>query len=82
MTMLGWCDLESLETLHQDEGIRTIMLRMAGLVQAGCLGRFAEVVDSDTDLDEETKRTVLELAGERLFLLAFEDYSRRCRHLH
>jgi hypothetical protein len=78
----GWYDLESLESLHQDEALRAIMLRMAGLAQGDRLGRFADVVDSDAELDAETKRTVLELAGERSFLLAFEDYSRRCRYLH
>jgi hypothetical protein len=78
----GWYDLESLESLHQDEAMRAIMLRMAGLAQGGRLGHFADVVGSDTDLDEETKRTVLKLAGERSFLLAFEDYARRCRYLH
>jgi hypothetical protein len=81
--MLGaWYDLESLESLHQDEAMRAIVLRMAGLARGGGLGRFLDVVDSDADLDDETKRTVLELAGERAFLLAFEDYSRHCRYLH
>jgi hypothetical protein len=78
----GWYDLESLESLHQDEAMRAIMLRMAGLAEGGRLGRFVDEVDSDADLDEETKRTVLELAGERSFLLAFADYSRHCRYLH
>jgi hypothetical protein len=46
------------------------------------LGHFVDVLRSDEELDATTKRTVLELAGERAFLLAFEDYSRRCRYLH
>ena len=55
---------------------------MAGLARGGRLGCFVDAVDADAELDEETKAAVLELAGERAFLLAFEDYSRRCRYYH
>jgi hypothetical protein len=81
--MVGaWYDIESLEELHRDEAVRDVVLRMAVLARGGRLGRLVEAVDADTDLDEQTKATVLELAGERAFLLAFEDYSRRCRYYH
>ena len=78
--MVGsWYDIESLEELHQDEAVRDVVLRMAVLA---CGGRLMDAVHADADLDAETKATVLELAGERAFLLAFEDYARRCRHYH
>lgn len=81
--MLGsWYDLESLETLHQDEAVRAIMLRMANLARDNRLSLFVDAVGSDAELDEETKATVLELAGERTFLLAFAEYARGCRYLH
>jgi hypothetical protein len=81
--MVGaWYDIESLEELHRDEAVRDVVLRMAVLARGGRLGRLVEAVDADTDLDEQTKATVLELAGERAFLIAFEDYSRRCRYYH
>ncbi|MGH3007462.1 MAG: hypothetical protein ACRDOS_16425 [Gaiellaceae bacterium] len=78
--MVGsWYDIESLEELHQDEAVRDVVLRTAVL---GRGGRLRDAVHADVDLDAETKTTVLELAGERAFLLAFEDYARRCRHHH
>jgi hypothetical protein len=81
--MVGaWYDIESLEGLHQDEAVRDVVLRMAVLARGGRLGCFVDAVDADADLDAETKAAVLELAGERAFLLAFEDYSRRCRYYH
>ena len=81
--MLGaWYDIESLEELHQDEAVRDVVLRMAVLARGGRLGCFVDAADADAELDAETKATVLELASERAFLLAFEDYSRRCRHYH
>ena len=75
--MVGsWYDIDSLEELHQDEAVRDVVLRTA------VLGRLRDAVHADVDLDAETKATVLELAGERAFLLAFEDYARLCRHYH
>ena len=75
-------DLESLEAINQDAAVRQIILRVAGLARGGRLGGFIEAVDSDTDLDQETKDTVLELARDETFLLAAEDYLRATRHLH
>jgi hypothetical protein len=81
--MVGsWYDIESLEELNRDEAVRDVVLRMAVLARGGRLGSFMDAVDADADLDAETKATVLELAGERGFLLAFEDYARRCRYYH
>jgi hypothetical protein len=75
-------DLESLEAINQDAAVRQIILRMAGLARGGRLGGFIAAVDSDSDLDAETKETVLELARDETFLLAAENYLRATRHLH
>jgi hypothetical protein len=75
-------DLESFEAINQDEAIRQIVLRMAGLARGGRLPGFIVAVDSDADLDDETKETVLELARNESFLLAAEDYLRATRYLH
>jgi hypothetical protein len=81
--LLPWVrDLESLEAINQDEDIRDLVLRMAHLARGGHLGDFIAVVDSDEELDQETKDTVLELARDETFLLAAEDYLRICRRYH
>jgi len=81
--LLPWVrDLESLEAINQDEDIRDLVLRMANLARGGHLGDFIAVVDSDEELDHETKNTVLELARDETFLLAAEDYLRICRRYH
>jgi enoyl-CoA hydratase/carnithine racemase len=75
-------DLEALEAINQDAAVRQIILRMAGLARGGRLGGFIDAVDSDTDLDDETKESVLELARDEVFLLAAEEYLRATRYLH
>jgi hypothetical protein len=82
--MLGlWLqDLESLEAISQDDDARQIFLRMAAMTQNGGLGSFLTELDADDDLDDDTKGTLTELARDRSFLLAVEDYLQRTRHLH
>jgi hypothetical protein len=75
-------DIESLEAINQDAAVRQLVLRMASLVRGGRLGGFIAAVDSDTDLDQTTKETVLELARDESFLLAAEDYLLATRYLH
>ena len=75
-------DLESLEAINQDADARELILRMAGLARAGRLDTFVDVVDQDGDLDVQTKQWVSELAEDSSFLLAVEEYLRRCRHFH
>jgi hypothetical protein len=75
-------DLESLEAINQDAAVRQLVLRMAGLARGGRLGGFIAAVDSDAELDDETKETVLELARDESFLLAAEDYLLATRHFH
>jgi hypothetical protein len=75
-------DIESLEAINQDELVRQLVLRMAGLARGGKLPGFIAAVGSDSDLDTETKATVLELARDETFLLAAEDYMRATAYLH
>ena len=75
-------DIESLEAINQDQAIRQIVLRMAGLARGGRLGGFIAAVDSDSELDQETKATVIELARDESFLLACEDYLLATRRYH
>jgi hypothetical protein len=75
-------DIESLEAINQDAAVRQLVLRMAGLARGGRLGGFIAAVDSDAELDQETKETVLELARDESFLLAAEDYLLATRYLH
>jgi hypothetical protein len=75
-------DLEYLEAINQDEATRQIVLRMAGLVRGGLLPGFIAAVDHDPELDDQTKRDVLELARSESFLLAAEDYLRATRRAH
>jgi len=74
--------LESFEAINQDHVVRQIVLRMAGLARGGRLGGFIAAVDSDDDLDDETKASVLELARDEDFLLAAESYLKATRVFH
>jgi hypothetical protein len=74
--------LEALEAINQDAVVRQIILRMAGLARGGRIEGFIAAVDSDLDLDEETKESVLELARDETFLLAAEDYLLATRRYH
>jgi hypothetical protein len=75
-------DIESLEAINQDELVRRLVLRMAGLARGGRLPVFLAALGEDTELDAETKATVLELARDETFLLACEDYMRATAYLH
>ena len=82
--MLGdWLqDLESLEAISQDDDAKQIFLRMAAMSQAGQMGSFLAELARDTDLDDETKGTLNELAQDNTFLLAVEEYLNRTERLH
>jgi hypothetical protein len=75
-------DIEAFEAVTQDELVRPLLLRMAGLVRHGKLPGFVAAVGADEELDAETKATVLELARDETFLLAAEDYMRSTAYLH
>jgi len=82
--MLGpWLqDLESLEAISQDADTRRIFLRMAAMSHDGRLPGFIAELDSDEELDERTKGHLTELASDRSFLLAVEEYLRRTQRFH
>ena len=75
-------DIESLEAVTQDEQTKRICLRMAAMSQAGTLEPFIANLHSDDELDEGTKGTITEIAGDANFLLAVEDYVRRTQLIH
>ena len=75
-------DIESLETISQDEDTRNLFLRMAQLSQNGRLAPFLRELEHDHELDDATKETLAELASDESFLHAVEDYVRRTRALH
>jgi hypothetical protein len=75
-------DLESLEAISQDDDARRIFLRMAALSQEGRLPQFLDELAVDPDLDDDVKGTLTELALDRTFLLAVEDYLRRTQRFH
>jgi hypothetical protein len=75
-------DLESLEAISQNDDAKRIFLRMAAMSQDGRLPQFLTELNYDPELDEEMKGTITELASDRSFLLAVEDYLRRTQFYH
>ena len=82
--MLGpWLqDLESLEAITRSDDARQIFLKMAALSHAGRMPSFLAELEHDQELDEATKGYVAELARERSFLVAVEEYLRRTERVH
>jgi hypothetical protein len=75
-------DLESLEAISQDETTRDLFLRMAWLSQKDGLQPFLTELEHDADLDDSTKGMLTELAEDRTFLLAVEDYVQKTQIVH
>jgi hypothetical protein len=75
-------DIESLEAISQNDDARQIFLRMAAMTQDGQLRSFLFELERDEDLDDATKGTLTELAQDRSFLLAVEDYLQRTQRIH
>jgi hypothetical protein len=75
-------DIESLEAISQDDDTRRLFLRMADLSQSGRLQPFLRELEDDREIDAETKVTLAELACDKSFLHAVEDYVHRTRALH
>ena len=82
--MLGlWLDdIESLEAISQNADARRIFLRMAALSHSGRTGNFLNEVADDHELDDVTKGRLAELAQDRSFLLALEEYLVRTHRVH
>src|SRR6267378_1756744 len=78
MMLTPWLqDLESLEAISQNDDARKIFLKMAAMSHAGRLPNFLAEVAHDQELDDTTKDHLTELANDRAFLLAVEEYLRR-----
>ena len=75
-------DLESLESMAQNDFARRLLQRMAELSRNGRLRLFLAELREDDDLDESTKAAVTELARDESFLHAVDDYVRRTAVLH
>jgi len=75
-------DIESLETIAQDDDTRRLFLRMADMSQSGKLQPFLDELQDDRDLDQQTKSTLAEIACDASFLHAVEEYVRRTRAFH
>ncbi len=75
-------DIESLEALAQDEATRRLCLRMAAMSKAGTLEPFMSTLRADDEVDDATKGTIAEIAGDTYFLHAVEDYLRRTALFH
>jgi hypothetical protein len=83
MMLTPWLqDLESLEAISQDDDARKIFLKMAAMSHAGRLPNFLAEVAHDQELDDTTKDHLTELANDRAFLLAVEEYLRRTQLIH
>ena len=81
--LVAWLqDLESLEAISQDDATRDLCLRMASLSQTDSLGPFLAELRHDEDLDDQTKGMLTELAEDRTFLLAVEDYVHKTEVAH
>jgi hypothetical protein len=55
---------------------------MSALSKGGSIPSFLEEVAHDRGLDDETKGQLLEIASDRTFLLAVEEYMRRTQRVH
>jgi hypothetical protein len=75
-------DLEALETVSQNAEARDLFLRMAHLSGAGELNRFLFELSENEELDAETKAAFAEVAQDRAFLLALDEYVHRTHVLH
>jgi hypothetical protein len=75
-------DIESLETIAQDDDTRRLFLRMADMSQSGKLQPFLDELEDDRDLDQQTKTTLAEIASDAGFLHAVEEYVHRTQALH
>jgi hypothetical protein len=75
-------ELETLESISQNEVALDLFLRMARISRGGGMNNFLrELVESD-ELDSETKAAFAEVATNRPFLLALDDYVHRTRVAH
>jgi len=75
-------ELECLEAISQNADARKIFLRMAALTHSGKMPNFLAELAHDDEIDEQTKGQLAELASDRSFLLAVEEYLRTTQRVH
>ncbi len=75
-------DIEAFEAISQDADTRRIFLRMSALSRGGSLPIFLNELAQERGLDDETKCQLFEIASDRAFLLAVEEYLRRTHRIH
>jgi hypothetical protein len=75
-------DLEALETVSQNEAVLELFLRMARISRGGGLSHFLLELVESKGIDAETKAAFAEVASNREFLLALDDYVHRTRIIH
>ena len=82
MTPVWPHDLEALETVSQNEAVLDLFLRMARISRGGSLSQFLLELVESKGIDAETKAAFAEVATNREFLLALDDYVHRTRIAH
>jgi hypothetical protein len=75
-------EIEALEAIAQDARARELFLRMATMAANGGLPRFLQQLLDDDEVDPETAGSLAELASDRTFLHAVEDYVHRTAVFH
>jgi hypothetical protein len=75
-------DLETLEVVSQNVEARDLFLRMAHLSGSGALKRFLFELSASEGIDSETKALFAEIAQDRTFLVALDEYVYLTRLLH
>jgi hypothetical protein len=75
-------DLEALETVSQNVEARDLFLRMAHLSGSGALSRFLFELSENEEIDAETKKLFAEIAQDRTFLIALDEYVYLTRLFH
>lgn len=75
-------DIEAFEAISRDADMRRIVLRLSALARGGSLPTFLDELEREQGIDDETKGQVVEIACDRTFLLAVEEYLRRTQRIH
>ncbi len=75
-------DIEAFEAISRDADMRRILLRLSALARGGSLPTFLDELAREQGIDDETKGQVVEIACDRTFLLAVEEYLRRTQRIH
>ncbi|HEY2072932.1 MAG TPA: hypothetical protein VGG88_05105 [Gaiellaceae bacterium] len=75
-------DIEAFEAISQDADTRRIFLRMSAMSKGGSMPSFLNELARERGLDDETKGQLAEIAADRTFLLAVEEYLRRTQRFH